>query len=382
MKKILFISPRNPFSGRYSGDVIRAREFANFFSKKFNTTLVTLDKINSNKKIGKINLISFKEKNFIIKIFYIMISLVRLNPLQLGYFYSKEMRDYVQNNYKKYDIIFCQSLRSAQYVVNLKNKKKILDMGDLYSKNYSQAYKTTKKFNPIKLIYFIEYILINKYEKYCFKNFQKILLFSKKEIKSLNSNIRNKIVQINFGIHEIINKFKFSNKNNKIIFIGNINYAPNKLACSNFINNILPNILRINPNIEFHIIGEISQFNKLIWQRNRSVKIHGKVKNLKPLLSKTFCGIANLNVSSGIQTKLLTYMSYGIPSISSQQVINNFDAIKSSLPFYKNEKKLINLILKLKTNKNFSISVSKKSLNLIKKFKWEKVLKIFDNILK
>ena len=285
MKKILFISPRNPFSGRYSGDVIRAREFANFFSKKFNTTLVTLDKINSNKKIGKINLISFKEKNLIIKIFYIMISLVRLNPLQLGYFYSKEMRDYVQNNYKKYDIIFCQSLRSAQYVVNLKNKKKILDMGDLYSKNYSQAYKTTKKFNPIKLIYFIEYILINKYEKYCFKNFQKILLFSKKEIKSLNSNIRNKIVQINFGIHEIINKFKFSNKNNKIIFIGNINYAPNKLACSNFINNILPNILRINPNIEFHIIGEISQLNKLIWQRNRSVKIHGKVKNLKPLLS-------------------------------------------------------------------------------------------------
>ena len=77
------------------------------------------------------------------------------------------------------------------------------------------------------------------------------------------------------------------------------------------------------------------------YQRNRSIKIHGKVKNLKPLLSKTFCGIANLNVSSGIQTKLLTYMSYGIPSISSQQVINNFDAIKSSLPFYKNEKELI-----------------------------------------
>ena len=65
-----------------------------------------------------------------------------------------------------------------------------------------------------------------------------------------------------------------------------------------------------------------------------------------------------------------------------QDVINNFDAIKSSLPFYKNEKELINLILKLKTNKNFSISVSKKSLNLIKKFKWKKVLKIFDNILK
>ncbi len=34
MKNILFISPRNPFSGRYSGDVIRAHKFINFLKKK------------------------------------------------------------------------------------------------------------------------------------------------------------------------------------------------------------------------------------------------------------------------------------------------------------------------------------------------------------
>ena len=68
-------------------------------------------------------------------------------------------------------------------------------------------------------------------------------------------------------------------------------------------------------------------------------------------------------------------MSYGIPS-SSKQVIDNFDAISSScLPTYKNNKKLIKLILKLKNNKNFSKSISMKSLNVIKKFKWDNVLK-------
>ena len=41
-------------------------------------------------------------------------------------------------------------------------------------------------------------------------------------------------------------------------------------------------------------------------------------------------------------------MSFGIPSISSKQVIDNFDAIKSdSLPVYKNEDELIKLILNL-----------------------------------
>jgi len=73
-------------------------------------------------------------------------------------------------------------------------------------------------------------------------------------------------------------------------------------------------------------------------------------------------------------------MSYGIPSISSNQVIENFDSIKSSsLPTYKNKEDFIRLILKLKNNKNFSQSISKKSLKIIKKFKWSEVLK---NIVK
>ena len=382
MKKILFISPRNPFSGRFSGDVIRAKEFALFFSKKLKTTIVTLDRINSNKKIGKINLITFKEKNLIYKFFYIIIALIKLKPLQLGFFYSKQIKNFVENNYKNYDIIFCQSLRAAQYATDISVKKKILDMGDLYSRNYSQACTKKSVFNPIKFVYFIESILISKYEKFCLKNFDKTLLFSKKEINSLGSLGKNNVMQINFGINHIVKKFKFSKKNNKIIFVGNIKYSPNRIACKNFINKILPKILKIDSNIKFHIIGEISKLDKFIWERSKSIKVHGKVNNLKPLLSQTFCGIANLNVSSGVQTKLLTYMSYGIPSISSLQVIKNFDVIKSNfLPSYKNEKEFINLIFKLKYNKKYSVYVSNKSLNLIKNFKWGNVLKVFNKIL-
>ena len=68
-------------------------------------------------------------------------------------------------------------------------------------------------------------------------------------------------------------------------------------------------------------------------------------------------------------------MSYGIPSISSKKVIDNFDALRSSsLPRYKKSEELIKLIFKLKTNKKYSQSISKKSLSIIKFFKWEKIL--------
>jgi hypothetical protein len=380
VKRILFISPRNPFLGRYSGDVIRANRFAFFFREKYQTTVLTNDKFNSRKKIGKLKLITFKSESFIFKFINIIFSFIQLKPFQLGYFYSYEIDNFVKKNYKNFDIIFCQSIRVAPYIINLKFKKKILDMGDLYSNNYFQTFKTKSIFNPVKIIYFLESLLIKKYENYCLKKFHKILLFSKKEIKTLKIN-KQKIVQINFGVNKISKKFSYSKKNNKIIFIGNIKYLPNKIACNNFINNIFPKILKIDPSIQFHIIGEISKFNELMWKRNIAVKIHGKVNNLEPLLSKAFCGLAHLNISSGIQTKLLTYMSYGIPSVSSKQVIDNFDAIKSShIPVYKNENELIKLIFKLKNDKNFSQSVSKRSLSIIKKFKWEKVLKDLNKI--
>ena len=110
--------------------------------------------------------------------------------------------------------------------------------------------------------------------------------------------------------------------------------------------------------------------------KKNSIVIHGKVAEIESLLTKTICGLANLNVASGIQTKILTYMSYGIPTIASKQVFENFDAISSSyLPTYQSKKELINLILKLKKDKSYSQSVSMKSLKIVKKFKWNNVLK-------
>ena len=102
----------------------------------------------------------------------------------------------------------------------------------------------------------------------------------------------------------------------------------------------------------------------------------------KTTILKTICGIANLKIATGIQTKLLTYMSYGIPSVCSQEVIKNFDAIKESkTSFYKNNEEMIKIILKYKRNKNFSLNASKRALKTIKKFKWEKVLPVLDKVL-
>ena len=119
MKKLLFITPRNPFSGRYSGDVIRAKKFIDYFKKKYKITVITSDKFNSEKKLQNIHFINFKNENFFFKLLLIFFSIFNLKPMQLGYFYSRKLNSYILNNYQNFDIIFCQSVRAAQYVLDL-----------------------------------------------------------------------------------------------------------------------------------------------------------------------------------------------------------------------------------------------------------------------
>ena len=51
-------------------------------------------------------------------------------------------------------------------------------MADLVSKNYEQTSKKLFFYNPIRIIYFIESLLLKRYEKICFNNFQKILFYN------------------------------------------------------------------------------------------------------------------------------------------------------------------------------------------------------------
>ena len=104
MKKILFICPRNPFSERYSGDVIRAKKFIYSLSKNNYVKVISSDFKDSKKKESKLSYEGFKEINFFIKIFYIFFSLIKIKPLQLGYFFSPK----ILLNSTKYILHLCE----------------------------------------------------------------------------------------------------------------------------------------------------------------------------------------------------------------------------------------------------------------------------------
>ncbi len=369
MKKILFISTRNPYSGRYSGDVIRSFKIINILKKKYKIDLVYLGKKTNINNLG-VNLISFDQPNILKKIFYCFISIMKFEPMQFGLFFSKSMKDYIEENSNNYDLIFFHHIRSYPYLPKNYYGKTILDMGDLYSENYLQTFKYLNVLNPLKYIYYFESLFVKKIEEKIFSSFDKVLLFSKKEIQSINKKFFNNLFHIDESVEKINKSVKYSINNSYVLFVGNLNYLPNILAVKDFIKKILPTLVKKIPNIKFCIIGDIKKIDKFFLSKNKDVIIPGPQKNIAKYVKNSFCGIANLSIATGVQVKVLTYMSFGLPVICSKQVAINFD--KSTI-VYKSDEDLINKIIEIKKKKAHWNKFSKKSISFIKKFKWKNI---------
>jgi polysaccharide biosynthesis protein PslH len=375
MKKILVITTRNPYSGRHSGDVIGSLKIINFLKKKNKVDVVTLGK----KKLNIKNILFFDQPNYLLQILYVFSSFLKMKPLQFGLFFSQSMKRYIEEHAKNYDLLFFYHIRSSQYLPKNYDGNKIIEMGDLYSQNYFQTFRNLNLLNPLKYIYLIESFLVKNIEKKIFLRFDKIILFSKSEIIKISKQFRKKIFYINLSVNLVQNKFSFSYKNNRILFIGNLGYLPNFLAVKDFIKNILPSLRKKIPNIEFCIIGNISKFDKFFLSFHQNIKILGQKKNIMRYIKNSFCGLANLKIATGVQGKVLTYMSHGLPVICSKKVASNF---VNKVINYDNDIELIEKISYLKNNKKLSNKLSKRSLQFVKNLSEDKICLQYLKIIK
>ena len=387
MRKILFVSSTPLSKKTFDGKEKRALSILKSLSKKNKVDVICIDQnqsINKKKIHFCNNEIRFKI-NLFQRFFNTLNSLFHLKPLQNGYFYSKEMFNFIENNKDRYDVIIFHLIRCAQYLPPDFSGMKILEMTDLISIRDQQIIKRLSIINPLKYLYILERFLIKRYEKIVSNKFDKIVFISKKELYEAKKFIDRRKIEVIENIFKVEkNIFKFKSNNNKIIFLGNINYIPNKLACFDFAKNILPIINKKYPEITFNIIGKINFLDKFYLKLQNNTIIHGPVKNLETIFKNSICGICNVNIATGFQNKILNYMSYGLPTITS---IESFDKStfkkNKDILVYSKKNELIKFLLSLKEDKKLSYKLSRNSFNTTKnKFKFSKIFMKYQKILK
>lgn len=113
----------------------------------------------------------------------------------------------------------------------------------------------------------------------------------------------------------------------RIVFTGQMDYAPNIEAATRAIDRVLPLVRQTCPDATLHIVGR----NPPPMLRDRSgrdgVEVWGRVDDIRPWLAAADVALVPLEIARGVQNKVLEAMAMSLPVVLSPGAATGIDAL-------------------------------------------------------
>lgn len=314
----------------HSGDTLRVHNIAMELSRSHNVTLVSIDGdgVELNGDDLPYECFSFNmAKTERLK--GVASSIIRLQPIQYGYFDSLEFRNWYKLNKARFQGVVVHLSRLSNLVNPQDFSISVLEYTDCLAMMYSRAIKRLG-FSIKQLLYRYESLVILKSDIKAFSSFNFGVFVSEADrsqfITSSSSIDPQKILAISNGVDlrdaPLNRKFP-----NGVLFIGNMRSLPNSSAVLFLLRKVYHEIISRNIDIEFHIVGWAPESLKREFSDLEGVFFHGicSEDELVSISENCFCGVAPIFAAAGIQNKLLDYISLCLPVISSSYAFEGLD---------------------------------------------------------
>ncbi len=383
--KIFVVLSRVPYP-LDKGDKLRAFNFIRYLSKYHDIYLCclsdkalhpdALEKIKPFcKEVCVINMSKFSIFFNIFKVFFTG------KPFQVGYFYNCKAKrkinaiiDAIQP-----DHIFCQLIRMAEYVKGI-NLPKTIDYQDVFS--YGVKRRMFSEPFYLQPLLKSEYNRLTRYEHDIFQCFNHKIIISETDRDLIPHPLNNEIHVLPNGVdtsyYQPVNK----EKEYDIIFTGNMAYPPNIDACQYLVKEILPLLMKKNPNIKVLLAGA-SPHILVKRLQSSNVAVTGWVDDIRYCYASSKVFIAPMRIGTGLQNKLLEAMAMQIPCITTPlandalKATENRDVLIGDTPEI-----FANHIYNLLENKNKYNEIALNGYNFVNKnFNWKKNVEQLNQII-
>ena len=318
--RIVVVLPRFPYPLE-KGDKLRAYHQLRTLSRNHELYLVTLaEALPTEEELAQVRPfckeIHIVKLSFLSKCWNIVRAFFKGLPIQCGYFYTKEAQRIIQELTErvKPDRVYCQLIRTAEYV-KLLSVKKIIDYQDVLSKGMQRRYERGKWYE--KPFFYWEYRRLARYERRVFDYFDEKVIITEVD-RELIPHSENE------HIHVVANGVDFDRyacqsspkKEYDLVFAGNMGYAPNIEAAEYLCREVLPLLLEERPDLKLAICGA-NPSARVLALRSRNVTVTGWVDDMSEWYAKSRIFIAPMHLGTGLQNKLLEAMSMKLPCITS-----------------------------------------------------------------
>jgi len=331
-KTIVFITSRFPFPLE-KGDKLRAYHQIKELSLSYHIILCSLTRTKIKKEwLNELDPYCQSIHTYKLNNFFIFTNLFKAffegKPFQIGFFFQRKIQKQIQLVVKTQqpDFIYCQLIRTTEYVKNIHSIPKVLDYMDALSTGMEKRAEISNWFK--KIIFKIEGVRLKNYENNIFDYFDSHTIISHQDQKLIAHPSNQKITIVPNGIGAYFTNFDDTNikKEYDIVFVGNLNYPPNIECCLFIINDILPLFIQNGINLKVLLSGANPSSKILKYSNNKNITITGWVDDIRLSYVKGKIFVAPLFIGTGLQNKLLEAMSLNVPCVTTSLANNALGA--------------------------------------------------------
>ena len=331
-------------------------------------------------------------------------------PIQTSLMYSRKANKEISEIVKMVspNVIICDMIRTAPYVVNLgQSVKKVLDIDDLLSKRYwrqseldnlddtvigqmrekipSLILRFISKHNIMKNLLVKEAKLMERYELSETKNFDEVFFCSPQDTKEFNakSEKKAKFVHVAVNVENFSTAWETEYDENTIGYVGNIDIAANKDSVRYLINNIMPEIRKKNDHIRLLVIGKCSEENYKELCIEDGIEFTKYVDDIKEYAKKCLAIVAPIQYGSGIKIKIIESMAMKIPVITNNLGVEGLRAEnKRDIIICDNVSDYVKSVLQLNSDKTMRNMIGNNGFEYVSTFhSMERSIQDLGNVL-
>jgi len=237
-------------------------------------------------------------------------------PSQVFCYRSNSMKTQIRRHLaqKKYDLVHLVCGRLAEYGKELRSVPTVIDWIDSLSLSTERMYRSETDFLK-KLGYYYEWKKMMRYETSTVRNFGACLITSPVDREYLKSD---SIFVVPNGVDTNAFKPILCEKDIDIVFSGNMNYYPNIESSVFFCRDVLPLILKEEPETKFCIVGKDPAKEVRRLHNGKDVIVTGYVDRVADWVNRSRLFVAPMICGAGIQNKIIEAMACKVPVVSTE----------------------------------------------------------------
>jgi len=315
------------------------------------------------------------------RIWNIFLALLSNRPLQSGYFFNKRVAKKVKALVSEYkpDHIYCQLIRTAEYVKGI-SVPKTIDYQDVFS--YGMKRRSEKASLIYRTIYKLEYKRLLEFEKKVFDIFDNKTIISIPDRNLMPVREKEKIVVVLNGVDQDFFYPIKAEKKYELVFTGNMAYPPNVDAAEYLANEIMPLVWKERPEARLLLAGASPDRRVLALKADR-ITVSGWMDDIRDSYASAKVFIAPMRIGTGLQNKLLEAMSMKIPSITTPLANDALQAKnEKEILIGKTAEELAAQILRLLNDDILYTTIEENGFNFVKnKYSWDEATEVLNKVI-